>query len=146
MVSGSSAFQASCVSGKSPKTSRFYLSKETFLRYLAPEEMFFRRWLIKALWTLVLRSGFFRSRSSLEIQETWILPLSNCSKVQQLPDGWLTTKFYWRNHFLRRSSFLSESFIGKKIGIVKEARNLLSFWGVVFRICQDPQNCLELFF
>ena len=126
MVSGSSAFQASCVSGKSPQTSQFYLSKETFLRYLAPEEMFVRRWLIKALWTLVLRSGFFRSRTSLEIQETWILPLSNCSKVQQLPDGWLTTKFYWRNHFLR-SSFLSESFTGKKIWNCKRSTKYLQF-------------------
>ena len=137
MVSGSSAFQASCVSGEFPQTSQFYLSKEMFLRFLAVEEMFVRRWFIKVLWALDLRSGFFWNCASLEAQETWILPLSNCSKFQQLPDGWLMTKLYGRNRFLCRNSFLSKSFTGKKSWNCKRSTNYLDFLRNFFWICQD---------
>ena len=146
MVSGSSAFQANCVSGEFPQTSQFYLSNEMFLRFLSAEEMFVRRWLIKVLWALDLRSGFFWNCASLEVQETWILPLSNCSKFQQLPDGWLMTKLYGRNRFLCRSSFLSKSFTGKKSWNCKRSTKYLDFLANFFSNLPRSKELLGIIF
>ena len=146
MVFGSSAFQASCVNGESPQTSRFYLSKETFLRYLCTGRNVCQKMTHKG--TVDSCSSF---RIFPETAPAWKfkrLESYLCQIVLKFSSSLMAG---WRRNFIDATTFYVVLFCPnlspeKKFGIVKEARNLLSFCGVVFRICQDPQNCLELFF